>query len=105
MLGAMSQHLRVLVGLVDDLTLKNIETRVANWLMKRCPRPLKKAPVLVQLDRTKRVLAAEMGVTSETLSRVLAKFRDQNLLRIKGNNITVLRPIELERVVQHSLGL
>jgi hypothetical protein len=41
----------------------------------RCPLP--SGPAIVQLDRTKRVLAAEMGTTSETLSRTLAKFRDQ----------------------------
>ncbi len=39
MLGAMSQHLRVIVGLLDDLTLKDMETRLANWLLKQCPRP------------------------------------------------------------------
>ena len=35
----MSQHLRVLVGLLDDLALKDTENRVANWLLKRCPQP------------------------------------------------------------------
>ncbi len=45
MLGSMSQHLRVLVGLLDDLTLKDVETRLANWLLKRCPRPLSSAAV------------------------------------------------------------
>src|SRR5438105_3109650 len=79
MLGAMSQHLRVVVGLVDDLMLKDMEARVANWLLRRCPRPLANASAIVQLDRTKRVLAAEMGATSETLSRTLAKFRDKKL--------------------------
>ena len=43
MLGSMSQHLRVIVGLLDDLTLKDMETRVANWLLKRCPRPICKS--------------------------------------------------------------
>jgi CRP/FNR family transcriptional regulator len=37
MLGSMSQHLRVIVGLLDDLTLKDVGTRLANWLLKRCP--------------------------------------------------------------------
>lgn len=87
MLASMSQHLRVLVGLLDDLTLKDMETRLANWLLKRCPRPLHNGPIVVQLDRTKRVLAAEMGTTSETLSRTLAKFRDQKLLQVRGNTI------------------
>jgi CRP-like cAMP-binding protein len=104
MLGSMSQHLRVLVGLLDDLTLKDMETRLANWLLKRCPRPLSNTAAVIQLDRTKRVLAAEMGATSETLSRTLAKFRDQKLLRVKGNTITVTNPRELQRLLQQNLG-
>lgn len=104
MLGSMSQHLRVIVGLLDDLTLKDMGTRVANWLLKRCPRPLPSGPAIVQLDRTKRVLAAEMGTTSETLSRTLAKFRDQKLLRVKGNTITLTKPRELQKLLQQNLG-
>lgn len=104
MLGAMSQHLRVLVGLVDDLTLKDVETRVTNWLLRRCPRPLRRSETKIKLDRTKRMLAAELGSTSETLSRTLAKLRDQKLLRIEGNTLTVTRPVELEKLLQRLLG-
>ena len=42
----MSQHLRVIVGLLDDLTLKNMDTRLANWILKRCPHPLPAAQPL-----------------------------------------------------------
>lgn len=104
MLGSMSQHLRVIVGLLDDLTLKDMETRVANWLLKRCPRPIGDREVEIKLDRTKRVLAAEFGATSETLSRTLAKFRDRKLLHVKGNTITVMRPDELQKLLRHHLG-
>jgi CRP-like cAMP-binding protein len=104
MLGSMSQHLRVIVGLLDDLTLKDMETRVANWLLKRCPRPIGNREVEIKLDRTKRVLAAEFGATSETLSRTLAKFRDRKLLRIKGNTLTLTRPNELQKLLQQHLG-
>lgn len=104
MLGSMSQHLRVLVGLLDDLTLKDMETRLANWLLKRCPRPLNNTAAAIQLDRTKRVLAAEMGATSETLSRTLAKFRDQKYLRVKGNTLTVIRPLQLQELLRRNLG-
>jgi CRP/FNR family transcriptional regulator, dissimilatory nitrate respiration regulator len=102
--GAMSQHLRVLVGLLDDLTLKDMETRLANWLLNRCPRPLPSGPSVIQLDRTKRVLAAEMGTTSETLSRSLAKLRDQKLLRVSGKSITITKPRELQNLLQRNLG-
>jgi CRP/FNR family transcriptional regulator len=104
MLGSMSQHLRVIVGLLDDLTLKDMETRLANWLLKRCPRPITDRTIEIKLDRTKRVLAAEMGTTSETLSRTLAKFRDQSFLRVKGNTITLTKPRELQKLLQRNLG-
>jgi nitrous-oxide reductase len=104
LLGSMSQHLRVIVGLLDDLTLKDMETRLANWLLKQCPRPIGTHPLEIKLDRTKRVLAAEMGTTSETLSRTLAKFRDQKFLRVKGNTVVVMKPHELQKLLQRNLG-
>lgn len=104
MLGSMSQHLRVLVGLLDDLTLKDVETRLANWLLKRCPVPLGNAPVAIQLHSTKRVIAAELGTASETLSRTLAKFRDEKLLRVSGRTVTLLKPLDLEKLLRRNLG-
>jgi CRP/FNR family transcriptional regulator, dissimilatory nitrate respiration regulator len=103
MLGSMSQHLRVIVGLLDDLTLKDIETRLANWLLRRCAGPIADTAQIIQLQATKRVLASEMGTTSETLSRTLAKFRELKLLRVSGNTITVTRPRALERLLQRHL--
>jgi CRP/FNR family transcriptional regulator len=74
MLGSMSLHLRVLVGQLEDMTLKDVETRLANWLIKRCPDPDSEQPVSIELPTTKRMLAAELGTVSETFSRTLAKF-------------------------------
>jgi CRP/FNR family transcriptional regulator, dissimilatory nitrate respiration regulator len=104
MLGSMSQHLRVLVGLLDDLTLKDVETRLANWLLKRVPRPVPTKPAVIELDRTKRVLAAEIGTVSETLSRTLAKFRDEGLVRVSGKTITVVDPPGLDALLRRNLG-
>lgn len=104
MLGSMSQHLRVIIGLLDDLTLKDMETRLANWLLKRCPRPITDRAVEIELGRTKRVLAAEMGTTSETLSRTLAKFRGQKFLQVAGNTIRLTKPRELQKLLQRNLG-
>jgi CRP-like cAMP-binding protein len=50
------------------------------------------------------VLVAEMGTTSEALSRTLAKFRDQKLLRVKGNTVVVMKPRELQKLLQRNLG-
>lgn len=104
MLGSMSSHLRVLVGQLEDLTLKDVETRLANWLVKRCPNPTSERPARIELTMTKRVLAAELGTVSETFSRTLAKFREQNLLTVKGRTITVLSPAKLNSLLRRNLG-
>ena len=104
MLGSMSSHLRVLVGQIEDLTAKDVETRLANWLIKRCPDPQSGAPVNIELTVTKRMLAAELGTVSETFSRTLAKFRGQKLLAVKGKMVTVLSPSKLTAVLRRHLG-
>ena len=104
MLGSMSGHLRVLVGQIEDLTVKDVETRLANWLVKRCPNPPSEAPVNIVLTVTKRVLAAELGTVSETFSRTLAKFRKQKLLAVKGRTVTVLSPVKLNALLRRNLG-
>jgi len=104
MLGSMSRHLRVLVGLLEDLTLKDVETRLANWLIKRCPNPESRQPHEIELPMTKRVLAAELGTVSETFSRTLAKFRRQKLLEVKGKGVIILSPAGLAALLRRNLG-
>jgi CRP/FNR family transcriptional regulator len=104
MLGSMSLHLRSLVGQLEDLTLKDVETRLSNWLIKRCPNPDSTTPVTIELKTTKRVLAAELGTVSETLSRTLAKFREQKLLTVKSKSVTILSPAKLRELLRRHLG-
>jgi CRP/FNR family transcriptional regulator, dissimilatory nitrate respiration regulator len=103
MLGSMSQHLRVLVGLVEDLTLKCVETRFLNWLVRRVP-PGTQGEALVQLGSTKRILAAELGTSSETLSRTFARLRDIGLVEIDGATIRIRNVIALEAHFRKLLG-
>ena len=104
MLGSMSSHLRVLVGQLEDLTLKDVETRLANWLVKRCPNPQSEQPLRIELTMTKRVLAAELGTVSETFSRTLGKFRQQKLITVKGKTVLILSPARLNALLRRNLG-
>jgi CRP/FNR family transcriptional regulator, dissimilatory nitrate respiration regulator len=104
MLASMSQHLRVLVGQIEDLMLKDVETRLANWLIKRCLNRECDQPVPIELKSTKRVLAAELGKVSETFSRTLAKFREQKLIATRGKVVTVLSPVRLNSLLRRNLG-
>lgn len=104
LLASMSHHLRDVVSQLDDLTLKDVETRLAHWLLKQCPEPLPAKPVEVQLHHTKRVLAAELGTVSETLSRTLAKLKELGLLKVDGSKFTLLDPPRLKQFLQTQLG-
>ena len=104
MLAGMALHLRALVSQLEDLTLKDVETRLANWLIKRCPNARAEAPVSFDLTMTKRVLASELGTVSETFSRTLAKFREQHLVQVKGRRVTILNPVKLAAVLRRNLG-
>jgi CRP/FNR family transcriptional regulator, dissimilatory nitrate respiration regulator len=104
MLGSMSLHLRVLIAQLEDMTLKDVETRLANWLIKRCPNPDSAQPVAVELRTTKRVLAAELGTVSETFSRTLAKFRQQKLVAVRGKTVVVMCPAKLKELLRRNLG-
>ncbi len=104
MLGSMSSHLRVLVGQLEDLTQKDVETRLANWLIKRCSDPRSEQPVRLELAETKRVLAAELGTVSETFSRTLATFRERKLITVKGKTVVILSPAKLNALLRRNLG-
>jgi CRP/FNR family transcriptional regulator len=99
LLRAMEHHVQLLIGLLDDLTLKDVKTRFALWLLHHCPDPASPKPIAIHLPGTKRVLAAELGTVSETLSRTVAKFRDWNLLAVRGSSVTLLNPRRLARWV------
>ena len=96
MLSSMSHHLRIPVNALDDLTQKDVETRLTIWLLKRCPQPLTSQAAEITLDVSKTMLAAELRIRNETLSRAIAKLRLFNLIVSKGRTIQVINPLQLD---------
>jgi CRP/FNR family transcriptional regulator, dissimilatory nitrate respiration regulator len=80
---------------VNDLTLKDASTRLASWLVQHCPDPHSAEPQRIELRMTKHLLAQELGLVSETLSRTLHTFRDQRFIDVEGRSITLLCPARL----------
>jgi CRP/FNR family transcriptional regulator len=105
LMAAMANHLHVLICQFEDVTLHDVETRLANWLLGRCPERESARPVMIELNTTKRVLAAELGTVSETFSRTLAKFKSQQLIGVKGKTFTVFNPSRLNAFVHEHLGV
>lgn len=89
MLSSMSQHLKHLVQLLQDLKGKQIEARLADWILRQSPAAAAGCPTVLELPVSKKVLAGQLGVTSETLSRTLARFRDEGSIAVDGKRITI----------------
>lgn len=87
MLGSLSRHLHELVSTIESYKLRDAETRLLHWLIRRCPSGNKSA--LISLGISKMVLAAELGTRQETLSRIFAKLKKSGLIAVKGRDITI----------------
>jgi len=96
MLGSMSIHLKHLVQMIDDLKFKQIECRLANWLARNVANQ-DDAPSIVDLPMSKKLLASQLGVTSETLSRAFARFRKEDIIEVDGRHITIKDPAALSK--------
>ena len=105
-LSATAQHTNDLMNLVADLKLLDVQTRLAKWLVTDWHQHRKHSDghgnCCVELSMTKRVLAAELGTSSETLSRTLAKMSEQGLLCVNGHRIVLLAPAKLEGLAESS---
>ncbi len=104
MLGSMAKHLHALVGQIDDLSLKDVETRLASWILKRCPDSECLHPFDFRLATTKQVLAAELGTISATLSRTIARLRDKGLIEVRGKAVSVPSPAKLKALIRKRVG-
>jgi CRP-like cAMP-binding protein len=86
MLASMSLHLKHLVQSLHDIKGRQIEGRLAEWLLQQTPADA----ASFELPVSKKTLAGQLGVTSETLSRTLARFRKEALIRVDGPKIDIV---------------
>ncbi|WP_238710187.1 Crp/Fnr family transcriptional regulator [Oceanipulchritudo coccoides] len=98
MLTSMSFHLKHLVQTMEDQKFKRIESRLAHYLLRLCPMIERDEGAVVRLTSSKKVLAGQLGVSSETLSRALARFRKENLIEVDG---PVIRILDLDGLRQY----
>lgn len=98
MLASMSLHLKYLVQTIHDIKGRQIEGRLADWLLRHCDaNGIDAAPF--DLPVSKKVLAGQLGVTSETFSRTLARFRREGLIAVTGPRMQVLNTAGLRAYV------
>jgi CRP-like cAMP-binding protein len=77
-----------LLNLVEDLSLRNVEGRLANLLLNRSKNGI------IQRENwlTEAEIASSIGTTSVIISRILNEMEDQGAIRLEHHQIQILKP-------------
>ena len=105
-LASMSLHLRYLVETVEGLKLKQAESRVVQWLLAQLEDSGKlglERPEFT-LPLAKHLLASQLGITSETLSRVFSRLRRDGLAVVEGRRLKAIDVAGLRRFLTEVEG-
>jgi CRP-like cAMP-binding protein len=70
---------------------KDAEARCAEWLLQHAENS-DKGVCSVQLQQRKRLIAAQLGIAPETLSRVLRHLRERSLISGSGRTVNLVDP-------------
>ena len=87
-LGEYSQRIRNLVGEIESLTTHNATFRVVRFLLKEIPENQSTA-TSVQLSTPKHAIASRLSITPETLSRILAKLKNQGVIHVTEKRLVL----------------
>ncbi len=100
MIVTLSHFLKRFASLIEELSLKEVSSRIAKYLVDLSLKLSKegKSPKEVELDLSKTQLALKLGTISETLSRTLAKMKAKKIIDVKKNRILILNREALEEL-------
>ncbi|WP_018123571.1 Crp/Fnr family transcriptional regulator [Desulfovibrio oxyclinae] len=95
MMGQLAERLRILVNKIEELSLKEAPSRVASYLLLLASSHDSNT---FRLDLPKGQIAFYLGTIQETLSRILKRFTEDELIEMSGKDITVLHPDGLREI-------
>lgn len=84
MFARLAQRMHELVAEIETSTLLNARQRIASYLVG-----LPGSSGRVRLPVTKTLVASQLGLTKETLSRLLREFSDHGLIDVHNRNIVL----------------
>ncbi len=87
--GELSNRLKDAETTIERIGVQTVDKRIAEKLLE-----LSKERNIIQLDRTKGILASELGITQETLSRKLSQFQKDEWISMKGHRTIVINKRE-----------
>ena len=88
LLAILSRRLRNFAAQIENLSLKEVPSRIAAHLLYLSEQ--KKGSAELELTITKSQLASLLGTIPETLSRILGRMSGEGLISLKGPHIKIL---------------
>lgn len=91
MLAGFAKKTRLITQKINEYTTKAVSNRLAHYLLEE----IRKAGTenlpepFVKINLSKKIISSYLGTIPDTLSRVLKKFQDENIIRISGKTIFV----------------
>lgn len=95
LIARLSMLLHHLTRLVEQLSLEDVGTRLAGYIVGLLPDDRQTSPVTVVLTEKKMVLASLLGTIPETLSRAFSRLTGLGVISVDGQEITVHDPARL----------
>jgi CRP-like cAMP-binding protein len=92
-LASLSKWLKRMTDLVENLALRDVEARLVFFVaeeMKGHGLALRDGAIY-EIPVSKNVLASRLGTVPETFSRTLKKLQEEGKIRVKGNQIRILK--------------
>ena len=86
MIAGMSRFLRQFATQIEELTFKDVPSRLARYLLELTGNE----EAAIELPISKAQLASNLGTVSETLSRTLRKLVDEGLINVQGRRVEIL---------------
>jgi CRP/FNR family transcriptional regulator len=96
MIAGLSKFLRQFAQQIEELTFKDVPSRLARYLLDLA----RGRQTTVELPVSKSQLASNLGTVSETLSRTLRKLSDDDLIRVSGKRVEILDVERLEELAE-----
>lgn len=98
MIVSLSQFLKKFTVLIEELSLKEVSSRVAKYLLDLSLKAERegKNPMEIELDVRKGQLASKLGTISETLSRTLKKLMSKGIIEVRKHRVKILNRRSLE---------
>lgn len=97
LIASLSLLLRRFARQIEELSFADAPSRLASYLIDLASRRSTsfQGRTYMELDMRKGELASRLGTVSETLSRTLKKLKDEGVIEVDGNKVTVL---DMERL-------